>query len=173
LPPPGLDVAVERVVTRVERAAEVPADVDVAGVVGDVADAPEGLEPVEALGLLAPEPLGVVHGAAVEVLVLLHRGDEGAAPDAGGRGVDGGGGGGVGHGEGRGGGRWEGITGESTTRAPPPAAPLPVVASRRRPRVPLPVCASVSRSPPSSCWPPASPPLRTRRPRGSFRSRTN
>ncbi len=64
-----LEVAVDAVGADVQRAVLEPADVHVVGVEGGVLDLGGRLEPVEALGLLAPEPLWVVDRLPVHGLV--------------------------------------------------------------------------------------------------------
>jgi hypothetical protein len=59
-------MAVEAVVGGVERAVLEPADMDLAGKV-DVLDLARLLDPGDALGLFAPEALGVVDRALVEL----------------------------------------------------------------------------------------------------------
>jgi hypothetical protein len=58
---PVLDVAVHAVVADIRRAAFVPADVQVVGLKGDVAHRVVVREPVDALGLLGPEGLALLH----------------------------------------------------------------------------------------------------------------
>jgi hypothetical protein len=62
-------MAVDAVVGGVERAVLEPFDRDVAGV-GRVLDLAERLDPVDALGLLAPEAVRVFHRALIHLLVL-------------------------------------------------------------------------------------------------------
>ena len=63
-------MAVDAVVGGVERAVLEPFDRDVARVVGRVLDLAERLDPVDALGLLGPEPVRVLDRALVHLLVL-------------------------------------------------------------------------------------------------------
>ena len=84
--PPGLDVAVDGVVAGVERAALEPLDVDVARPEAPVLDRLEGLDPVDALGVLGPEGVAVLDRPPVRRLVVGHRGDVGALLDGGGGG---------------------------------------------------------------------------------------
>jgi hypothetical protein len=83
----SLDLAVDRVEAQVGLAAHEPLGV---GAV-PLEDLAPGLEPVQLLGHLAPEALRVVDGPLVLGLVILHRGDVGAAhavAEAGGGGED-------------------------------------------------------------------------------------
>jgi hypothetical protein len=63
-------MAVNAVVGDVEHAVLEPFDRDVARRVGDVLDLGEGFDPVDALGLLAPEAVRVLDRARVHVLVF-------------------------------------------------------------------------------------------------------
>ena len=67
---PLVEVAIDSVVTGVEAAAEVPAEVHVRVIV--VEDRLPGMEPGQALRLLRPEFLGLVQGLAIEPQVLVH-----------------------------------------------------------------------------------------------------
>jgi hypothetical protein len=63
-------MAVDAVPGRVQDAILEPFDRDVAGGEGDVLDLVEGLHPVEALGLLGPEAIGIIDRAGVHLSVL-------------------------------------------------------------------------------------------------------
>ena len=63
-------VAVDAVIGGVERAVLEPLDRDVARLVGGVLHLGEGLHPADALGLLAPERVGVLDRGRVHLLVL-------------------------------------------------------------------------------------------------------
>ena len=80
-------MAVDAVGADVERAVLVPLDGDVVGRVGGVLDLGVGLDPVDALADLAPEPVGVLDRALVHRQVLLVV-DPGAARPLGGYVVD-------------------------------------------------------------------------------------
>src|SRR5262245_29468372 len=63
-------MAVDAVVADVQCAVLEPFDRHVAGVIGGVLDLAEGLDPVEALGLLTPETVRILDRARVHFLVL-------------------------------------------------------------------------------------------------------
>src|SRR5262249_29177256 len=63
-------MAVDAVVADVQRAVLEPFDRHVAGIVGGVLDLAERLDPVDALGLLAPETVRILDRACVHFLVL-------------------------------------------------------------------------------------------------------
>ena len=65
-----LEMAVDAVPGRVQDAVLEPFDGDVAGREGDVLDLMEGLHPVDALGLLGPEAIGIIDRAGVHLAVL-------------------------------------------------------------------------------------------------------
>src|SRR5262249_56186131 len=69
-------MAVDAVVANVQRAILEPFDRNVVWVVGGVLDLAEGLDPVDALGLLGPEAVRILDRASVEILVfaIVHMG---------------------------------------------------------------------------------------------------
>ena len=64
------EMAVDAIGADVERAVLVPADMEILGVVGDVLDLGVGLDPVEALALLAPEGDGIGDRGLVEIAIF-------------------------------------------------------------------------------------------------------
>jgi hypothetical protein len=77
----GGEVTVHAVEGGIQPPARVPGKVHF--VVVDIQDGLPGVKPGEGLGLLPPEPLGVVQGEAVEPLVLLQALDVGSGHDVG------------------------------------------------------------------------------------------
>ena len=66
-----VEMAVDAVPGDVEHAVLEPFDRDIAGREGGVLDLGEGLDPVDALGLLGPEAVGVLDRARIHVAVLV------------------------------------------------------------------------------------------------------
>jgi len=70
-----LQVTIDAVITGVEFAAGKPPDVQIRGIVGDVADLVEVPKPSQSLRLLAPERLWIVNRALLQPSVFLQRGN--------------------------------------------------------------------------------------------------